>query len=117
MGCASTTASEMPPWGEEDQTREGGIMQTVPQAIGMLGTPEGRSQFLTGIEKFPADLAKGLVDFFKTPGTATKQGLTPERKSNSALMPRSAGSAAVNSRCRVRYRKPSRQLQSHSTTR
>ena len=55
-------------------------MQTVPQAIGMLGTPEGRSQFLTGIEKFPADLAKGLVDFFKTPGTATKQGLTPEQE-------------------------------------
>ena len=60
-------------------------MQTVPQAIGMLGTSEGRSQLLTGIEKFPADFAKGLVDFFKTPGTAMKQGLTPEQETEFGL--------------------------------
>lgn len=67
--------------GQPDQPqREGGLLQTAPQAIEELSTPEGRSKFLTGLEKFPAHFAEGILDFFKTPGIASKQGLTPDQE-------------------------------------
>jgi hypothetical protein len=64
--------SETPPWGSPEP-QEG----LLAKGVGMLGTSEGRGQLLQGVTKFPADLLKGTLDWFETPGKAAKEGLTP----------------------------------------
>lgn len=59
---------------------QGGLMQTIPQGIEMLGSEEGRAKLWEGVKKFPGDFAQGMIDFVKTPGTAYEQGLTPEQQ-------------------------------------
>jgi hypothetical protein len=63
--------SETPPWGSPEP-QEG----LLAKGVGMLGTSEGRGQLLQGVTKFPADLLKGTLDWFETPGKAVKEGLT-----------------------------------------
>ncbi len=74
----SQQAPEAPPWG--DTSREGGLMQTVPQAAGMLSSPEGRGQLWQGVKKLPGDFVKGMVDWFETPGKAAKEGVSSEEE-------------------------------------
>jgi hypothetical protein len=58
----------------------GGDQGLLAKGIGMLASPEGRSQLLTGVQKLPADILKGTMDWFETPGKAVKEGLTPEEE-------------------------------------
>lgn len=64
--------------GQPDEVVQGqeGLVQTVPKAF------ELGSQLLTGLAKEPGNLVQGLLDFFKTPGKAVSQGLTPEEEIN-----------------------------------
>jgi hypothetical protein len=59
---------------------QGGLMQTIPQGIEMLGSEGGRAKLWEGVKKFPGDFAQGMIDFVKTPGTAYSQGVTPEEE-------------------------------------
>lgn len=59
---------------------QGGLMQTIPQGIEMVGSEEGRAKLWEGVKKFPGDFAQGLVDFVKTPGTAYSQGITSDQE-------------------------------------
>ena len=60
--------------------REGGLMQTVPQAIAM-----GPGQLWQGVKKFPAEFLSGMLDYFETPGKAVKEGLSPEEEVGFAI--------------------------------
>jgi len=59
---------------------QGGLMQTIPLGIEMLGSEQGRSKLWEGVKKFPADFAQGMIDFVKTPGNAYEQGLTSDEQ-------------------------------------
>jgi hypothetical protein len=59
---------------------QGGLMQTIPQGIEMLGSEEGRAKLWEGVKKFPGDFAQGMLDFVKTPGRGYEQGLTPDEQ-------------------------------------
>lgn len=56
----------------------------------MLGTPQGRAQLWQGVQKLPADIIRGTLDWFETPGRAMSKGVTPEEEVgfglNTALM-------------------------------
>lgn len=54
--------------------REGGLLQTVPKAF------ELGSQIFTGLAKEPGNFVQGLLDFFKAPGKAFNEGLSPEEE-------------------------------------
>jgi hypothetical protein len=72
---AGAPATASPPTGPQ-----GGLLQTIPQGIEMVGSEEGRAKLWAGIKKFPGDFAQGLVDFVKTPGTAYSMGVTPDQE-------------------------------------
>lgn len=54
---------DTPPWGAQPgPEREGGLMQTVPEAIGMLGTSEGRSRLMQNLPPTSmADMAASML--------------------------------------------------------
>lgn len=64
------------PWAQYAQPQQG----LLAKGIGMLGTPEGRSQLLQGVEKLPGDIVRGTLDWFETPGKAVSQGLTSDEE-------------------------------------
>ena len=65
--------------------REGGILQTVPQAIGLLGTEQGRANLFNAIAHYPTHFEQGLLDWFMKPGKAYKEGLTPDEEGEFAF--------------------------------
>jgi hypothetical protein len=69
--------SPSPPEGEG---REGGLMQTVPQAAAMLATPEGRGALWQGVKKLPGEMFQGILDTVAAPSKAMQGQLTPEQE-------------------------------------
>ena len=65
------------PWDEPAPAQagpQGGLMQTIPQGIEMMGSEEGRAKLWEGVKKFPGDFAQGLVDFVTLPGRGFAEG-------------------------------------------
>ena len=48
--------------------REGGLMQTVPQGIELMSTPEGRGKLWNSVKGFPSRFLQGLIETGKVPG-------------------------------------------------
>ena len=64
-------------WGAQPQQQDEGLLA---KGIGMLQSPEGRAQLWQGAQKLPADILKGTLDWFETPGKAYQQGITSDEE-------------------------------------
>jgi hypothetical protein len=53
--------------GTEARKREGGLIQTIPQFINLMSSPDGRTRLWNQVKQFPADFIEGL----KLPGKVT----------------------------------------------
>lgn len=54
--------------GEEARKREGGLLQTIPQGIEMMSTPEGRTRLWEAVKKYPSKLLDDTINMAKLPG-------------------------------------------------
>lgn len=48
--------------------REGGLLQTIPQFLHMIGSPEGQSALWSALKNYPAEFVKGMLDQVELPG-------------------------------------------------
>lgn len=54
--------------GDEARKREGGLLQTVPQGIDMMSTPEGRTKIWEAVKKYPSKFVDDMINMAKLPG-------------------------------------------------
>jgi hypothetical protein len=78
--AAPPTAPAEGPWQSYAQPPSDQDQGDLAKGIGMLGSSEGRAQLWQGVQKLPADIIKGTLDWFETPGRAMSQGITPEQE-------------------------------------
>jgi len=48
--------------------REGGLVQTIPQTIDLLSTPDGRTKLWNAVKQYPSEFLKGMLEQVKLPG-------------------------------------------------
>ncbi len=54
--------------GHEARKREGGLLQTIPQGIDMISTPEGRTKLWEAVKKYPSKFLDDTINMGKLPG-------------------------------------------------
>src|SRR4030095_15343985 len=54
--------------GAEARKREGGLLQTIPQGIEMVSTPEGRMKLWEAVKKYPSKFIDDTINMAKLPG-------------------------------------------------
>ncbi|MDA9415713.1 hypothetical protein XH81_12795 [Bradyrhizobium sp. CCBAU 25360] len=54
--------------GEEARKREGGLLQTIPQGIDLMSTPEGRTRLWEAVKKYPSKMLDDTINMLKLPG-------------------------------------------------
>lgn len=54
--------------GDEARKREGGLLQTIPQGIDMMSTPEGRTKIWEAVKKYPSKFVDDMINMAKLPG-------------------------------------------------
>lgn len=54
--------------GHEARQREGGLLQTIPQGLEMIATPEGRTRLWEAVKKYPSKFIDDTINMGKLPG-------------------------------------------------
>lgn len=54
--------------GDEARKREGGLLQTIPQGIELMSTPEGRTKIWDAVKKYPSKFVDDMINMAKLPG-------------------------------------------------
>ena len=54
--------------GHEARQREGGLLQTIPQGLEMISTPEGRTRLWEAVKKYPSKFIDDQINMAKLPG-------------------------------------------------
>ena len=54
--------------GHQARQREGGLLQTIPQGIEMIGTPEGRTRLWNAVKQYPSKFIDDTINMGKLPG-------------------------------------------------
>ena len=54
--------------GHEARQREGGLLQTIPQGLEMIATPEGRTRLWEAVKKYPSKFIDDQINMAKVPG-------------------------------------------------
>lgn len=65
---------------QQTAPREGGLMQTIPQAWEMVQTPEGRSKLWEAAKTEASQFIPGMIEQAKGPGEAMAGKMTPEQE-------------------------------------
>lgn len=58
--------------GNEARKREGGLLQTIPQGIAIMSSPEGRAQMWETVKKYPAHFLNSLKEQAEVPGEVAR---------------------------------------------
>lgn len=54
--------------GHEARQREGGLLQTIPQGLELIATPEGRTRLWEAVKKYPSKFIDDTINMAKLPG-------------------------------------------------
>lgn len=84
--------------------REGGLMQTVPQAWEMAQTPEGRGKLWEATKTAASQFIPGMVEQVKGPGEAMAGKMTPEQQADWAA---GMGMGLIGASTPFRFAEPS----------
>jgi len=61
--------------GNQARKREGGLLQTIPQGINLLSTPDGRAKLWDTVQKYPMEFLKSMKETAEIPGEVAKGNL------------------------------------------